>query len=30
MGRLNGESAVEVFTTTKWISIQHGRTRFPF
>lgn len=30
MGRLNGESGVEVFTTTKWISIQHGRTRFPF
>jgi aldehyde dehydrogenase (NAD+) len=29
VGRLNGESALEVFTTTKWISIQHGRRRFP-
>ncbi len=30
VGRLNGESMVEAFTTTKWISIQHGRSRFPF
>ncbi|MEV4435837.1 aldehyde dehydrogenase family protein [Streptomyces sp. NPDC049585] len=30
VGRLNGESMVEAFTTTKWVSIQHGRSRFPF
>ena len=30
VGRLNGESTVEAFTTVKWISIQHGRSRFPF
>ncbi|MFE7748654.1 aldehyde dehydrogenase family protein [Streptomyces sp. NPDC057428] len=30
MGRLNGEAAVEAFTTQKWISVQHGRTVFPF
>ncbi|WP_329584177.1 aldehyde dehydrogenase family protein [Kitasatospora sp. NBC_01250] len=30
LGRLNGESTVEAFTTLKWISIQHGRSRFPF
>ncbi|WP_405390100.1 aldehyde dehydrogenase family protein [Streptomyces sp. NBC_01102] len=30
MGRLNGEAAVEAFTTQRWISIQHGRTAFPF
>ncbi|MCC3770046.1 aldehyde dehydrogenase family protein [Streptomyces sp. UNOC14_S4] len=30
VGRLNGDSMIEVFTTTKWISIQHGRSRFPF
>ncbi|WP_405013832.1 aldehyde dehydrogenase family protein [Kitasatospora sp. NBC_01539] len=30
VGRLNGEATVEAFTTVKWISIQHGRTRFPF
>ncbi|MEU4265068.1 aldehyde dehydrogenase family protein [Streptomyces argenteolus] len=29
MGRLNGEAAVEAFTTRRWISIQHGRTVFP-
>ncbi|MFC9248194.1 aldehyde dehydrogenase family protein [Streptomyces sp. NPDC057136] len=29
MGRLNGEAAVEAFTTQKWMSIQHGRTQFP-
>lgn len=30
VGRLNGESTVEAFTTLKWISVQHGRSRFPF
>ncbi|WP_175407480.1 aldehyde dehydrogenase family protein [Streptomyces sp. TRM64462] len=30
IGRLNGEATVEAFTTQKWISIQHGRSRFPF
>ncbi|MCB5911214.1 aldehyde dehydrogenase family protein [Streptomyces pinistramenti] len=30
VGRLNGDAVVEAFTTTKWISIQHGRSRFPF
>ncbi|WP_431042989.1 aldehyde dehydrogenase family protein [Streptomyces sp. P1-3] len=30
LGRLNGESMVEAFTTTKWISVQYGRTQFPF
>ncbi|MEV8569110.1 aldehyde dehydrogenase family protein [Streptomyces sp. NPDC051322] len=30
LGRLNGDSTVEAFTTQKWISIQHGRTDFPF
>lgn len=30
LGRLNGEAAVEAFTTQKWISIQHGRSPFPF
>ncbi|MFC8915433.1 aldehyde dehydrogenase family protein [Streptomyces sp. NPDC047821] len=30
VGRLNGESTVDAFTTYKWISIQHGRSRFPF
>ncbi|AEW97780.1 MULTISPECIES: aldehyde dehydrogenase family protein [Streptomycetaceae] len=30
VGRLNGESTVEAFTTLKWISIQHGRSVFPF
>ncbi|KUJ67528.1 aldehyde dehydrogenase [Streptomyces albus subsp. albus] len=30
VGRLNGDSMVEAFTTTKWISIQHGRSQFPF
>jgi aldehyde dehydrogenase (NAD+) len=29
-GRLNGESMIEAFTTLKWISVQHGRSRFPF
>ncbi|MEU5775393.1 aldehyde dehydrogenase family protein [Streptomyces venezuelae] len=30
LGRLNGESTVGAFTTQKWISVQHGRSRFPF
>ncbi|WP_225837688.1 aldehyde dehydrogenase family protein [Streptomyces sp. NK08204] len=30
IGRLNGETTLEAFTTTKWISVQHGRTGFPF
>ncbi|MEZ0094033.1 aldehyde dehydrogenase family protein [Streptacidiphilus sp. EB129] len=30
LGRLNGESTIEAFTTLKWISIQHQRSRFPF
>jgi aldehyde dehydrogenase (NAD+) len=30
LGRLNGEQMVEAFTTTKWISVQHGRSVFPF
>ncbi|ATL29455.1 aldehyde dehydrogenase family protein [Streptomyces formicae] len=30
LGRLNGESTVDAFTSQKWISVQHGRTRFPF
>ncbi|MGW6567208.1 aldehyde dehydrogenase family protein [Streptomyces sp. NPDC054975] len=30
VGRLNGDAMIEAFTTQKWISIQHGRTFFPF
>ncbi|MFF8831708.1 aldehyde dehydrogenase family protein [Streptomyces sp. NPDC015131] len=30
LGRLNGEATIDAFTTYKWISIQHGRSRFPF
>ncbi|MFJ3703869.1 MULTISPECIES: aldehyde dehydrogenase family protein [Streptomyces] len=30
LGRLNGESMLEAFTTQKWISVQHGRSQFPF
>jgi aldehyde dehydrogenase (NAD+) len=30
IGRLNGDSVVECFTSQQWISIQHGRSRFPF
>ncbi|MET8632902.1 aldehyde dehydrogenase family protein [Streptomyces sp. NPDC004074] len=30
VGRLNGETTVEAFTTLKWISVQHGRSAFPF
>ncbi|QIQ03441.1 aldehyde dehydrogenase family protein [Streptomyces liangshanensis] len=29
-GRLNGESMIEAFTTQKWISVQYGRSTFPF
>lgn len=30
VGRLNGGSTVENFTATKWISVQHQRSPFPF
>lgn len=30
VGRLNGDATIDAFTTVKWISIQHGRSRFPF
>ncbi|MEV6005922.1 aldehyde dehydrogenase family protein [Streptomyces sp. NPDC051976] len=30
VGRLNGDATVEAFTTVQWVSIQHGRTPFPF
>ncbi|MGW0775260.1 aldehyde dehydrogenase family protein [Streptomyces sp. NPDC002835] len=30
IGRLNGDSTLDAFTTQKWISVQHGRSRFPF
>jgi aldehyde dehydrogenase (NAD+) len=30
IGRLNGETTLEAFTTVKWISVQHGRSGFPF
>lgn len=30
VGRLNGDAMVDAFTTQKWISVQHGRSRFPF
>jgi aldehyde dehydrogenase (NAD+) len=30
VGRLNGETTVDAFTTVKWISVQHGRSGFPF
>lgn len=30
LGRLNGPQVVEAFTTTKWVSIQRGRSEFPF
>jgi aldehyde dehydrogenase (NAD+) len=29
LGRLNGESTVDAFTTKRWISVQHGRSEFP-
>ncbi|MFF4759869.1 aldehyde dehydrogenase family protein [Streptomyces sp. NPDC001292] len=30
IGRLNGETTLDAFTTLKWISVQHGRSGFPF
>ncbi|MFJ4470197.1 aldehyde dehydrogenase family protein [Streptomyces sp. NPDC089424] len=30
LGRLNGETTLDAFTTLKWISVQHGRSTFPF
>ncbi|MEV7796998.1 aldehyde dehydrogenase family protein [Streptomyces sp. NPDC087512] len=30
IGRLNGDSMLDAFTTEKWISVQHGRSGFPF
>ncbi|MEV8090501.1 aldehyde dehydrogenase family protein [Streptomyces nigra] len=30
LGRLNGETMLDAFTTMKWISVQHGRSGFPF
>ncbi|MFJ5775100.1 aldehyde dehydrogenase family protein [Streptomyces sp. NPDC093094] len=30
VGRLNGETTLDAFTTLKWISVQHGRSVFPF
>lgn len=30
VGRLNGETTLEAFTSVKWISVQHGRSGFPF
>ncbi|MDF3288778.1 aldehyde dehydrogenase family protein [Streptomyces silvisoli] len=30
VGRLNGESTIEAFTTLKWIGVQHRRSAFPF
>ncbi|MFE9764984.1 aldehyde dehydrogenase family protein [Streptomyces sp. NPDC005808] len=30
IGRLNGDAVVDAFTTMKWISVQHGRSLFPF
>ncbi|GGZ23477.1 aldehyde dehydrogenase family protein [Streptomyces nitrosporeus] len=30
LGRLNGDAAVDAFTTWQWMSVQHGRTHFPF
>ncbi|MEV6839222.1 aldehyde dehydrogenase family protein [Streptomyces sp. NPDC051133] len=30
IGRLNGDTTLEAFTTVKWISVQHGRSGFPF
>jgi aldehyde dehydrogenase (NAD+) len=30
LGRLNGEQMVEAFTIQKWISVQYGRSSFPF
>lgn len=30
IGRLNGETTLDAFTTLKWISVQYGRSTFPF
>ncbi|MFE7763745.1 aldehyde dehydrogenase family protein [Streptomyces sp. NPDC057438] len=30
VGRLNGDTAVDAFTSQKWISVQHQRSFFPF
>lgn len=30
LGRLNGDATVDAFTTVQWVSIQHGRSPFPF
>ncbi|GGT12394.1 MULTISPECIES: aldehyde dehydrogenase family protein [Streptomyces] len=30
LGRLNGDAMLDAFTTQKWISVQHGRSTFPF
>ncbi|MEV2216873.1 aldehyde dehydrogenase family protein [Streptomyces sp. NPDC050997] len=30
IGRLNGDTTADSFTTLKWISVQHGRSGFPF
>ncbi|MEU4658055.1 aldehyde dehydrogenase family protein [Streptomyces sp. NPDC023723] len=30
LGRLNGDAMLDAFTSQKWISVQHGRSRFPF
>ncbi|MEV5436739.1 aldehyde dehydrogenase family protein [Streptomyces sp. NPDC052682] len=30
IGRLNGDTMLDSFTTVKWISVQHGRSGFPF
>ncbi|MEV0487927.1 aldehyde dehydrogenase family protein [Streptomyces sp. NPDC050508] len=30
LGRLNGDTMLDAFTTLKWISVQHGRSAFPF
>ncbi|GAB2800314.1 aldehyde dehydrogenase family protein [Streptomyces daliensis] len=30
LGRLNGDAALEAFTTERWVSVQHRRSGFPF
>ena len=30
VGRFNGRWAIDAFMTTHWVSVQHGRRRFPF
>ncbi|AXK34343.1 aldehyde dehydrogenase family protein [Streptomyces armeniacus] len=30
MGRLNGDAMVQAFTTQRWVSVQYGRSAFPF